>query len=77
MSLTDIVNKKIKNAMKGIDKSKQLQSFIHPDLISRRNSINLYIGRGKTFNVLRELIKPSNLTNKGLYNSFLYYTILA
>jgi hypothetical protein len=77
MSLTNIANKKIKNAMKGIDKSKQLQSFIHPDLIFRRNSIDLYIGRrgsGKTFNVLRELIKLSNLPQKGSYNSSIYCT---
>jgi hypothetical protein len=77
MSLTDIVNSKIKRAIKGIDKSKQLQSIIDPELIFRRNSINLYIGRrgsGKTFNVLRELIKLSNLPKMGGYNSFIYCT---
>jgi hypothetical protein len=77
MSLTDIVNNKIKKAFKGIDKSKQLQSVTDPELIFRRNSINLYVGRrgsGKTFNVLRELIKLSNLKGYGGYNSFIYCT---
>jgi hypothetical protein len=77
MTLTDFVNKRIKKAISGIDKSEQLQSVISPELNFRRNSINLYIGRrgsGKTFNVLRELIKLSHLPNYGGYNSFVYCT---
>jgi hypothetical protein len=77
MNLTNLVNSKIKKAIKGIDKSDQLQSVIDPELLFRRNSINVYIGRrgsGKTFNVLRELIKLSLLTDKGGYNSFIYCT---
>jgi Cdc6-like AAA superfamily ATPase len=77
MTLTDLVNKRIKNAIAGVDKSEQLQSVIDPELNFRRNSINLYIGRrgsGKTFNVLRELIKLSQLPGKGGYNSFVYCT---
>ena len=70
-------NNKIFNAIRGIDKSQQLQSVIHGDLLFRRNSINLFIGRrgsGKTFNVMRELIKLSGLPNCGGYNSFIYVT---
>jgi hypothetical protein len=77
MALTDFVNKRIKKAINGIDKSEQLQSIIDNELLFRRNSINLYIGKrgsGKTFNVLRELIKLSSLPNKGGYNSFVYCT---
>ena len=75
--LTEFVNKKIHHAIHGIDKREQLQSLIDPELNFRRNSINLYIGRrgsGKTFNVLRELIKLSQLRDKGGYNSFVYCT---
>jgi hypothetical protein len=60
--------------MKGIDKAQQLQSEIDPELLFRRNSINLYIGRrgsGKTYNVMRELIKLSHLPG---YNLFVYIT---
>jgi hypothetical protein len=77
MSLTDYVNFKIKKAIRGIDKEEQLQSIIAPELNFRRNSINLYIGRrgsGKTFNVLRELIKLSNIPGYGGFNSFIYCT---
>ena len=77
MSLTNLVNSKIKKAIDGVDKDEQLQSAIDPEPLFRRNSINLYIGRrcsGKTFKVLRELIKLSQLPNKGGYNSFIYCT---
>ncbi|GHU20824.1 hypothetical protein FACS189472_12830 [Alphaproteobacteria bacterium] len=75
--LTQFVNRRIHSTLRGIDKSEQLQSFIDPELNFRRNSINLYIGRrgsGKTFNVLRELIKLSQLPDHGGYNSFVYCT---
>jgi hypothetical protein len=77
MDINKFVNKKISKAIAGVDKNEQLQSIIDPDLNFRRNSINLYIGRrgsGKTFNVLRELIKLSLLRDKGGYNSFVYCT---
>jgi hypothetical protein len=77
ISLTRAVNKQIKHTIAGIDKTEQLQSVIDPELNFRRNSINLYIGRrgsGKTFNVLRELIKLSQLPECGGYNSFIYCT---
>jgi hypothetical protein len=77
MSLSNIVNSKIHKVVRGIDKSQQLQSIIDPELNFGRNSINLYIGRrgsGKTFNVLRELIKLSHLPDQGGYNSFIYVT---
>jgi hypothetical protein len=76
-SLTGLVNGKIKNAMMGINKDEQLQSIIDPELLFRRNSINLYIGRrgsGKTYNVMREIIKLSHLKNVGGYNLFVYIT---
>jgi hypothetical protein len=75
--LNKLANSKIKKAMAGIDKSEQLQSVINPELLFRRNSINLYIGRrgsGKTFNVMRELVKLSALPGCGGYNSFVYVT---
>jgi hypothetical protein len=76
-TLTDIVNSKIKRAFKEIEKSKQLQSVIDPELIFRKNSINLNTGRrgsGKTFNILRELIKLSNLKGHGGCGSFICCT---
>jgi hypothetical protein len=75
--LNHIANSKIRRALNGINKAEQLQSVVDPELNFRRNSINLYIGRrgsGKTFNVLRELIKLSHLPNCGGYNSFVYCT---
>jgi hypothetical protein len=77
MSLTKFVNSKISKAMAGVDKSEQLQSVIDPKFLFRRNSINLYIARrdsGKTFNVMRELIKLSQLKNKNGQNDFIYCT---
>jgi hypothetical protein len=77
MNLTSVVNKKIFKKLKGIDKSQQLQSVIHKDLNFKRNSINLLISRrgvGKTFNVMRELIKLSELPDCGNYTQFIYIT---
>ena len=74
-SLSQLVNQKIKLAIRGIDKTEQLQSVIDPELIFKRNSLNLLIGRrgsGKTFNVMRELIKLSELPDMANYNSFIY-----
>jgi hypothetical protein len=75
--LTSFVNNQIHRTLKGIDKDEQLQSEIDPELHFRKNSLNLYIGRrgsGKTFNVLRELIKLSHLKDHGGYNLFIYCT---
>jgi hypothetical protein len=72
-NLNDVVNKEIHNATKGINKDEQLQSYIHPDINFKRNSINLLIGRrgcGKTFNTVREVIKVSKLPGHGGYTSF-------
>jgi hypothetical protein len=48
---------------------------IHPEIHFRYNSINLLISRrgvGKTFTVMKELIKLSQLPGKGGYTTFLY-----
>jgi hypothetical protein len=76
-NITLTVNRKIKKAIDSVDKSEQLQSVIDPQLNFRRNSINLYIGRrgsGKTFNVIREILKLSELPGMGGYNGFIYCT---
>jgi hypothetical protein len=57
------------------DKRQQVQSVIHPELAFRYNSINLLVGRrgaGKTFRVLKEIIKLSQLPDCAGYTSFLY-----
>jgi hypothetical protein len=41
---------------------------IHPDILFRYNTINLLVARqgvGKTFTVMKELIKLSHLQNNG------------
>ena len=75
MSLTAYVNKLISKTLKNIDKTQQLQTQIHTEINFRYNSINLLISRrgvGKTFSVLREIIKLSQLPNYGGYTTFLY-----
>jgi hypothetical protein len=77
VSLNQKANSLIKKALlkANEEKSEQLQTEIHPELNFRRNSINLLIARrgvGKTFTVLRELIKLSQLPDNGGYSSFLY-----
>jgi hypothetical protein len=75
--LTADSNALIHELQRGMDNRNQLHSIIHPDLHFRRNSVNLYIGRrgsGKTFNVMREIIKLSLLPNAMGYNSFIYCT---
>jgi hypothetical protein len=57
------------------DKSLQLQTDIHPELLFKFNSINLLVARrgvGKTFAVMKELIKLSQLPNCGGFSTFLY-----
>jgi hypothetical protein len=75
MSLTNYVNNIISNTLSNIDKSQQLQTEIHPEINFKYNSINLLIfrrGVGKTFAVLRELIKLSQLPDCAGYTTFLY-----
>jgi hypothetical protein len=58
-------------------KSSQLQRQIHPDILFRYNTINLLVARrgiGKTFTVMKELIKLSQLPENGGYTTFLYCT---
>jgi hypothetical protein len=75
--LDKIATRKIEIALNGIDKDEQLQSYIHSDLNFKRNSINILISRrgvGKTFAVMKELIKLSHLPNCGNYSQFVYVT---
>jgi hypothetical protein len=70
-------NKLIKRALRNAaeDKNMQLQSPIHPELLFRFNTINLLVARrgvGKTFNVLKELIKLSQLPGNAGFSTFLY-----
>lgn len=75
LSLTQYVNQRLNHALKKTSHH-ELQSKIHPEINFKRNSVNLFIGRrgsGKSFNVFRELIKLSNLSNHG-YHLFVYVT---
>jgi hypothetical protein len=75
--LDDYVDVLIEGAMEKAqsNKSQQVQSVIHPELSFRYNSINLLVARrgaGKTFRVLKEIIKLSQLEKCGGYTTFLY-----
>jgi hypothetical protein len=73
-SLTTYTNKLIHSKLSE-DEYKTLQSEIHPEILFRYNSINLLISRrgiGKTFTVMKELIKLSQLPNSGGYSAFIY-----
>jgi hypothetical protein len=75
MSLTNYVNNIISSTLASINKSQQLQTEIHPEIHFKYYSINLLISRrgvGKTFSVLKELIKLSQLPDCGGYTTFLY-----
>jgi hypothetical protein len=75
--LDKIASRKINSILKDIDKREQLQSTIHQDLNFKRNSINILISRrgvGKTFAVMKELIKLSELPDCGGYTQFIYVT---
>jgi hypothetical protein len=68
-----LIRKALKTASE--DKSLQLQTEIHPELLFKLNSINLLVARrgvGKTFNVMKELVKLSQLPDNGGYSTFLY-----
>jgi hypothetical protein len=75
VDLVALSQRKIKKALKGIDKDAQLQSLIDPDVYFKRNSINLLISRrgvGKTYTVMTELIKLSQLPDNSGYTQFIY-----
>jgi hypothetical protein len=75
MSLTNYVNNIISCTLANIDKTRQLQTEIHPEIHFKYNSINLLIscrGVEKTFLVLKELIKLSHLPDCGGYTTFIY-----
>jgi hypothetical protein len=75
MSLINYFNNIISCTLANIDKSQQLQTKIHPEIHFKYNSINLLTSRrgvGKTFSVLKELIKLSQLPNQCGYTTFLY-----
>jgi hypothetical protein len=75
MSLSRFVDGLIQTSLRNVNKKQQLQSEIYPDIMFRYNTINLLVSRrgvGKTFTVLRELIKLSQLKNYGGYTTFLY-----
>ncbi|MDR0677037.1 MAG: hypothetical protein LBF97_08400, partial [Elusimicrobiota bacterium] len=60
LDLNEKANILMKQNIDNEDKQNQLITFIHKDLNFRRNSINLMIGKrgsGKTYNVVREVIK--------------------
>lgn len=76
-SLTGLVNEKLTNILAAKSTDHELQSEIHPEINFKRNSVNLFIGRrgsGKSFNVLREMMKLSLLPNLGNYHQFIYVT---
>jgi hypothetical protein len=67
-SLTALANQKMAQQMQGIDKMQQMQSQIHPEIYIYYNSINLLVGRrgsGKTYNVIREIMKICMLDHNG------------
>jgi hypothetical protein len=78
-SLDGFVNKLLNSVLKGVESgpSSQLQCPIHNDILFRYNTINLLVARrgvGKTFTVMKELIKLSQLPNNAGYTTFLYVT---
>jgi hypothetical protein len=73
LNLTDKANIKMKKNIENIDKRYQNISFIHKDLNFRRNSLNILIGKrdsGKTYNVIREIIKLCLLPDNEGYTTF-------
>jgi hypothetical protein len=60
MSLTEIINMKIKEAQNDVNKSEQIQSLIHGEENMYKSSVNLMVGKrssSKKLNVFHELIK--------------------
>jgi hypothetical protein len=74
-SLDDFADKIISIALSNVDHSQTVQTEIHPDIAFKYNSINLLVARrgvGKTFRVMKELIKLSQLKNCAGYTTFIY-----
>jgi hypothetical protein len=78
LNLNSLTNKLIQSIInKKSGSASQSQILIHPDILFRYNSINLLVSRrgvGKTFTVMRELIKLSQLPDCGGYTTLLYVT---
>jgi hypothetical protein len=67
--LVDGVLRKIQN-----NQSSQMQGAIHPDVLFRFNTINLLVARQgveKTFALMKEMIKISQLKGHAGYTTFL------
>jgi hypothetical protein len=74
----NLIRKNIRNDEGGSRSKLQIQSQIHPEILFRYNTINLLISRrgvGKTFTVMKELIKLSQLPNYGAIQHFYMYLI--
>ena len=60
---------------KTADMKNEVQSSIANDVFFKRCSVNLLIGKrgsGKTFNVLREILKLNWIKDNGGFSAFLY-----
>jgi hypothetical protein len=76
MNLDSVINRKLQSLGRDFDKSKELQTIIHPDIRVKRNSVNVLIGRtgsGKTYNIFREIAKICELHNPE-FHLFIYIT---
>lgn len=74
--LTETVNRLLAESKTDIN---EIQSTIHPELLFKRNSVNLLIGRrgsGKTYNVFREMIKLGKISHEYEtgYSQLIYVT---
>jgi hypothetical protein len=70
MNLTGYVNDLLSNI-----KSTSLQTLLHPEILFRYCSLNHLVshqGVGKTYTVMKEMIKLSQLLNFGVYTAFIY-----
>jgi hypothetical protein len=70
MNLTGYVNDLLSNI-----KTTSLQTLVHPEILFRYCSLNLLVSRqgvGKTYTIMREMIKLSQLPNFGEYIAFIY-----
>jgi hypothetical protein len=68
-------DKLIQKVLSKCNNEQTLQTTIHPEISFKYNSINLLVARrgvGKTFSVMKELIKLSQLPDKGGYTTFIY-----
>jgi hypothetical protein len=76
--VNNLISKTLKpNTNKDSNSKSRLQGIIHPEILFRYNTVNLLTSRkgaGKTYTVMRELIKLSQLPNYGGYTTFIYVT---